>query len=240
MIERMIQLENVSKVYRKAGGVEVHALRPANLSIKPGEFVAIMGPSGSGKSTLMNILGLLDRGDQGIYHLAGQEVDSLSADELAGIRNERIGFVFQTFHLLPRTTAVENVELPLMYSKSGDTRTKALAALERVGLADRADHFASELSGGEQQRVAIARALVNDPDLLLADEPTGNLDSVSGKEILDIFEELHQQGKTIVLITHEESIAARAQRILRIVDGRIESDVSSGSEPQTFSKESQV
>ncbi len=220
----MIELANSSRKYSKSGGGGVQALRSANLSIAPGEFVAIMGPSGSGKSTLMNILGLLDRADTGTYRLAGREVGQLSVDELAEVRNQCIGFVFQSFHLLPRTTALENVELPLVYAKGGRIHRKAEEALERVGLQDRSSHFPSELSGGQQQRVAIARALVNDPDVILADEPTGNLDSASSDEIMAIFNDLNQQGKTVVLITHEPDIAEYAGRIIRIVDGEIISD----------------
>jgi putative ABC transport system ATP-binding protein len=226
----VIELKGTSKTYRKAGAVTVHALSATTLKIEPGEFVAIIGPSGSGKSTLMNILGLLDRSDTGSYRLGTLEVSELSVDALARIRNERIGFVFQSFHLLPRTTAVENVELPLIYARSGAPRAKAEAALKRVGLEDRALHFPSELSGGQQQRVAIARALVNDPDVLLADEPTGNLDTASGEEVMEIFTELNRQGTTVILITHEADIAARADRVLRIVDGKIISDERSTKE----------
>ncbi len=225
----MIHLDKITKSYCKDGGVPVHALRAATVSIEPGEFVAIMGPSGSGKSTLMNILGLLDRSDSGSYQLASVAVDGLSVDELARLRNEHIGFVFQSFHLLPRTTALENVELPLLYAKGerakgGSPREKAERSLERVGLKDRATHYSSELSGGQQQRVAIARALVNDPELILADEPTGNLDAASSQDIMGLFAELNREGKTLVLITHEPEIAACAKRVLRIADGEIVSD----------------
>jgi len=218
-----IALEGVNKTYRK-GAEEVRALADVSLKVEAGEFLAVIGPSGSGKSTLMNILGLLDRPDTGSYELDGGNVDGFTQDDLARIRNEKIGFVFQTFHLLPRTTAIENVELPLIYSTRADITALGERALEAVGLKDRAKHLPSELSGGEQQRVAIARALVNDPEVILADEPTGNLDSRAGLEVMAIFQELNRQGKTIVLITHDEAIAAVASRVLEIVDGRIVSD----------------
>lgn len=220
---RMIELKQVNKTYRK-GAEEVRALADLSLEVGTGEFVAVVGPSGSGKSTLMNVFGLLDRPDSGSYHLDEGKVDEFSTDELARLRNERIGFVFQTFHLMPRTTALENVELPLIYSSRSDISGLGAKALERVGLKDRAKHLPSELSGGEQQRVAIARALVNDPDLILADEPTGNLDSKAGLEVLAIFQELNRQGKTVVLITHDDAVAAMAKRVVEIVDGRIVSD----------------
>ncbi len=219
----MIKLEQVSKIYRK-DSVEVRALQDVSLKIDPGEFVAVIGPSGSGKSTLMNVIGLLDRPDSGTYHLDDGEVASLTSDELAQIRNAKIGFVFQTFHLLPRTTALENVELPLIYSSRGDISGLGAQALEKVGLKDRAKHLPSELSGGQQQRVAIARALVNEPELILADEPTGNLDTRSGLEILAIFQELNRAGKTVVLVTHDAGVAEMAHRIVEIVDGRIVGD----------------
>ena len=219
----MIELEQVNKTYRK-DSVEVNALCDVSLKIDAGEFVAIIGPSGSGKSTLMNVMGLLDRPDSGSYHLDGGEVASLTSDELAQIRNEKIGFVFQTFHLLPKTTALENVELPLIYSSRGDISGLGAQALERVGLKDRAQHLPSELSGGQQQRVAIARALVNDPEMILADEPTGNLDTRSGLEILAIFQELNRAGKIVVLVTHDAAVAEMAHRIVEIVDGRIVED----------------
>jgi len=218
-----IALEGVNKTYRK-GAEEVRALVDVSLTVESGEFLAVIGPSGSGKSTLMNILGLLDRPDTGSYELDGGNVDGFTQDDLARIRNEKIGFVFQTFHLLPRTSAVENVELPLIYSTRADITGLGERALEAVGLKDRAKHLPSELSGGQQQRVAIARALVNDPEVILADEPTGNLDSRAGLEVMAIFQELNRQGKTIVLITHDEAIAAVAGRVLEIVDGRIVSD----------------
>lgn len=220
----MIQLKNISKIYSKDSGQEVTALDRANLTIEEGEFVAVIGASGSGKSTMMNILGMLDRPTSGEYYLENREVHSLTDDELAAIRNKKIGFVFQKFHLLPKTTAVENVELPLIYSDRKDIRKPALHALERVGLSNRSKHRTNELSGGQQQRVAIARALVNEPELILADEPTGNLDSRSGLEVVDIFQELNRSGKTIVLITHSNEVARHSNRIIRIHDGKITED----------------
>ena len=216
----MIELQEVSRVYRK-DGAEIRALDGVSLAIGQGEFVAVMGPSGSGKSTLMNILGLLDTGDAGTYRLEGSDVRELSADRRAQIRNERIGFVFQAFHLLPRTTASENVELPLVYSERHSSNGLAAKALARVGLTDRANHLPNELSGGQQQRVAIARALVQEPGLLLADEPTGNLDSASGGEILEIFRTLNRSGTTVVVITHDPGVASHAGRVITMRDGRI-------------------
>ncbi len=211
----------------QVGAEVVHALRGVDLQIRRNEFVAVMGPSGSGKSTLMNLLGCLDTPTSGEYWLNGQKVSELDDDELARIRNKEIGFVFQTFNLLPRATALHNVELPLIYAgiPSKQRRQMAAAALERVGLADRMHHKPNELSGGQRQRVAIARALVNNPSILLADEPTGNLDSQTSAEIMEVFEELHRQGQTIVLITHERDIAAHAKRQIHLLDGRIERDV---------------
>jgi putative ABC transport system ATP-binding protein len=216
---------DISKVY-KMGDIEVPALRAVNLEMEEGEFVAIMGPSGSGKSTLMNLIGCLDTPTQGKYWLDSREVSLLSDDELADIRNMKIGFVFQGFNLLPRLTALENVELPLIYRGVGsrERREKAMEALARVGLENRMNHKPSELSGGQQQRVAIARALAGNPPLILADEPTGNLDSASGKEVLATLGELNRQGHSIVLITHDPDIAAQAARIVRIQDGIIVSD----------------
>jgi putative ABC transport system ATP-binding protein len=221
----MIELQDIHRVYRK-GVEQVRALDGVSLTIGRGEFVAIMGPSGSGKSTLMNIVGLLDRPDSGSYHLEGKDVGALSPDALATLRNERIGFVFQAFHLLAKTSAVENVELPLVYSERQRTRGMGMRALERVGLAERASHSPNELSGGQQQRVAIARALVLEPDLILADEPTGNLDSRASGEIMEIFRQLHESGTTIVVITHNEEVARHAGRIVAIVDGRIQAPVA--------------
>ena len=221
----MIELRDVRKHYRK-GAHEVRALDGVSLDVRAGEFVAVVGPSGSGKSTLMHVLGLLDRPDAGEYRLLGESVAALGRDEVARVRNERIGFVFQSFHLMPRTTAVENVELPLVYSRRRDVRGLGLRALERVGLADRATHRPGELSGGQQQRVAIARALVQEPDLLLADEPTGNLDAAAGAGILDLFRELNASGTTVVVITHDDDVAQRADRTITIRDGRITADVA--------------
>ena len=186
-----------------------------------GEYVAIVGPSGSGKSTLMNILGLLDRADSGEYSIDGQSVSGLSASALARMRNAKIGFVFQQFHLLPRTNAVENVEIPLIYSNADNPQERAIAALKRVGLGERLKHYPEELSGGQQQRVAIARALVTNPELILADEPTGNLDKASGEDLMGLFEELSADGRTIIVITHHEKLAERAKRVVRIDDGRL-------------------
>ena len=208
------------------GDTEVHALRGVGLTIDRGEYVAIMGPSGSGKSTLMNILGCLDTPSGGSYSLAGEVVSELSDAELAATRNKRIGFVFQTFNLLARYTALGNVELPLVYAgvTRAERRARAEAALTRVDLADRMDHKPNELSGGQRQRVAIARAIVNDPDILLADEPTGNLDTKVGEEIMRIFEEFHGQGRTVILVTHEQQVAEHARRLVRVVDGEIVED----------------
>jgi len=220
----MVQLQKITKIYRKNETVEVKAVQDVSLEIARGEFVAVMGPSGSGKSTLMNIIGCLDRPTDGEYLLDGVKVSELGDDELARIRNSKIGFVFQQFHLLPRTNALENVELPLLYSERSDITRLARQALEIVGLADRIHHYPSELSGGEQQRVAIARALVNNPEILLADEPTGNLDSRSGLEVISVFQRLNVQGITIVLVTHAQEIAEHARRIIRVKDGKIIGD----------------
>ncbi|SDT58118.1 ABC transporter ATP-binding protein [Jiangella sp. DSM 45060] len=229
MSDVVLRLDAVRKWYQ-TGTLHVDALRGIDLGIGEGEYVAIMGPSGSGKSTLMHILGCLDTPSSGSYRLVGVDVGELSEEELAEVRNRLIGFVFQQFNLLAHLTALRNVELPLAYAgvPGDERRRRALAALDRVGLADRVDHRPSELSGGQQQRVAIARALVTDPALILADEPTGNLDSSSTREVLALFDELHDQGRTIVLITHEEEVAAEAQRVLRIHDGELRAAAAVG------------
>jgi len=220
----MIELENVTKIYRM-GSVEVAALRGASLSIRQGEMVAIMGPSGSGKSTLMNIIGCLDVPTSGRYFLEEEDVGRLGDDRLAEIRNRKIGFVFQTYNLLPRISALANVELPLLYGNGRDRRRRSLEALEKVGLGHRAKHRPAELSGGEQQRVGIARALVKDPSLLLADEPTGNLDSRSSQEIVAILQKLNREaGIAVVLVTHEPDIAAATRRVISVRDGEVVSD----------------
>ena len=223
----IISVKEVTKHYA-LGTQTVEALRGVTFDIKKGEFIAIMGPSGSGKSTLMNIIGCLDIPTHGTYLLNNQEVSSLDDDALAGIRNKEIGFVFQNFHLLARNSALDNVMLPLKYAgiEKADQITRAKAALSEVGLEDRMDHQPSELSGGQQQRVAIARALVNNPSILFADEPTGNLDSQTGHDVMQLFHNLHDQGQTIILITHENEVAAEAQRIIFIKDGLIESDTT--------------
>ena len=222
----LIETRDLWKTY-VMGEEEIHALRGVSIQIERGEYVAIMGPSGSGKSTLMNLIGCLDTPSQGSYLLNDKEVASMNDDELAQIRNEEIGFVFQTFNLLPRATALHNVELPLIYAGVSGTarKDKAKLALEKVDLMARASHRPNELSGGQRQRVAIARALVNDPSILLADEPTGNLDSKTGNEIMSVFDRLHGSGNTIVLVTHEADIAAYAHRVIHIRDGQVEKDV---------------
>jgi len=225
--EPLIRTEGLVRRYRM-GRETVEALRSVDLVIQRGEYAAITGPSGSGKSTLMNILGCLDTPDAGSYWLNGQRVSAMRDNQLAHVRNREIGFVFQSFALLPRATALQNVELPLLYAhvQRRDRARRAGEALARVGLADRARHRPAELSGGQRQRVAIARALVTNPSLLLADEPTGNLDTTTGEEILTLFDELHRAGNTVVVVTHEAEVAARAQRILRVLDGRIVADTT--------------
>jgi len=220
----IIQAKNIAKIYNQGQNNEVLAVRDVSLEIKKGEFVCIMGASGSGKSTLMNILGCLDKPSSGTIVLDGVEVSGLDDEELARIRNRKLGFVFQMFNLLPRTTALENTELPLIYSDRSNITKLAREALEAVGLGERLHHFPSELSGGEQQRVAIARALVNSPEIIFADEPTGNLDTRSSYEIISLFQKLNEQGKTVVLVTHEQDIAEHTQRIIKISDGKIAAD----------------
>ncbi|MBP8819796.1 MAG: ABC transporter ATP-binding protein [Syntrophomonadaceae bacterium] len=221
----MIKMEQINKVYRPHSN-PVHALRDVSLHIEMGDFVAVMGPSGSGKSTLMNVMGCLDTPSSGSYWLGGVEVSSMNSDQLATVRNRKIGFVFQNYNLLPRMTALRNVELPMLYAgvDKEERKTRALDCIGRVGMLDRIDHRPSELSGGQCQRIAIARALVNNPDIILADEPTGNLDSVTSMEIMNIFRSLHQEHTTIVLVTHEEDIAAFARRVLHFRDGKLIND----------------
>jgi putative ABC transport system ATP-binding protein len=232
----MIELERISKTYTTATGGSVRALSDVDLRIDRGEFVAIVGSSGSGKSTLMNILGLLDRPSSGHYRFDGEDVAGSSVNDQARFRNKKVGFVFQAFHLLPRTTALENVELPLLYSDRASIKGLGRRALEAVGLADRIDHTPSELSGGQQQRVAIARALVNEPELLLADEPTGNLDAGSALDIMAILQSLNRAGRTIILVTHDASMAAYCRRIARLEGGRIVGD-DRVTEPDTVLQE---
>ena len=220
--QHLIEMHELTRVYQ-LGPQEIYALRGVDLIVEQGEYVAIMGPSGSGKSTLMNIIGCLDRPSAGKYILDGTPVESMDDDELAAVRNKKIGFVFQTFNLLARTTALQNVELPLVYAKIPRLERRELAegALAAVGLQDRMNHQPNELSGGQRQRVAIARALVNKPSLLLADEPTGNLDSQTGREILDLFRDLHSRGNSIIMVTHEDDVAREAKRVIHIRDGKI-------------------
>ncbi len=228
----LISLRGVTRIYRM--GVErIHALDGVDLDVKPNEYLAVMGPSGSGKSTLMNLLGCLDRPSSGTYDLDGRRTTDLGAAALARVRNERIGFVFQSFELLPRQTALRNVELPLIYAERGwwGSRERARRALERVGLGDRLRHRPNQLSGGQKQRVAIARALVNNPAILLADEPTGNLDSATSNEILDVFDQLHAEGQTIIIVTHEAAVAARVHRVVHMMDGKIHLDLPRAEDP---------
>jgi putative ABC transport system ATP-binding protein len=222
----VIELKDIVKTYEMGGVEEVHALQSVNVSIAKNEYVAIMGPSGSGKSTLMNIIGCLDTPTSGLYQFNGVNVSEMNDNELAKVRNKEIGFVFQTFNLLPRSDALHNVELPLIYGGIGATERKrrAMETLQHVGLGDRVHHKPNELSGGQRQRVAVARALVTRPSIILADEPTGNLDSKTGEEIMALFQELHDQGNTIILVTHEADIAEHAHRVVRLRDGKVETD----------------
>ncbi len=222
----LIQVRDLYKIYQM-GTTEVRALYGVSMDIAANEYLSIMGPSGSGKSTLMNLLGCLDTPSSGEFYLDGISVAEMNEDELANVRNRKIGFVFQTFNLLPKSSALRNVELPLIYNgsiRASDRQSMAQSALERVGLGDRMDHKPNELSGGQRQRVAVARALVNNPAIILADEPTGNLDSRTGEEIMALFDDLHHQGNTIIVVTHEEDIARHAQRIVRLLDGKIAED----------------
>jgi putative ABC transport system ATP-binding protein len=229
---RLIEIRDIRKIY-VMGTTEVHALAGVSVEIRPGEYVAVMGPSGSGKSTLMNVIGCLDTPTSGSYKLRGTEIREREDDELARIRNQEIGFIFQTFNLLPRADALHNVELPLIYAgrPARERRERAKAMLDLVGLGDRMHHRPNELSGGQRQRVAIGRALVNNPSIVLADEPTGNLDSKTGTEIMALLHEIHRRGNTVILVTHEEDVAAHAERIIRLRDGLIESDRSGAPRP---------
>ncbi len=224
-MQSLIQLRNVRKIY-PMGAEEVRALDGVSLDVYPNEYVAVMGPSGSGKSTLMNVIGCLDTPTEGTYHLRGHNVGEMEDDELAEIRNREVGFIFQTFNLLPKVNCLQNVELPLIYSgkRKGERTRMAEIALDKVGLSDRVRHKPNELSGGQRQRVAVARALVNNPSLVLADEPTGNLDTRTGEEIMVLFEELYRRGNALMVVTHEEHIARHARRVIRLIDGKIESD----------------
>lgn len=225
MSDNVIEIRNIIRDF-KLGQETVHVLKGIDLDIKRGEYVAIMGPSGSGKSTLMNLLGCLDTPTSGSYNLNGNDVSEMSDDELAEIRNTEIGFVFQTFNLLPRTTALENVALPMIYAGASkkQRQERATEVLNDVGLSDRMDHKPNQLSGGQRQRVAVGRALVNKPSIILADEPTGNLDSKTGMEIMGLFDDIHKAGNTVIMVTHEEEVAAHAHRIIRLLDGMVASD----------------
>ncbi|MFT5641242.1 MAG: putative ABC transport system ATP-binding protein [Cyclobacteriaceae bacterium] len=225
-MDLVIKIRNITRDF-PLGNEVVKVLKGIDLDIEKGEYVALMGPSGSGKSTLMNLLGCLDTPTSGSYFLSGKDVSNMSDDDLAEIRNKEIGFVFQTFNLLPRTTALENVALPMVYAgiSKGDRKTRAEEVLTEVGLADRMDHKPNQLSGGQRQRVAVGRALVNKPSIILADEPTGNLDSVTSLEILTLFDEIHKQGNTVIVVTHEEEVAEHAHRVIRLRDGMVESDI---------------
>ena len=229
--DKLIEIANLDKIY-DTGLVQVHALRDVSLQIRKGEYVAVMGQSGSGKSTLMNIIGCLDRLFTGLYALDGVDIASRSNRQLSVIRNSKIGFVFQSFNLIPRVTAVKNVEMPMVYArkKRGHRQQRACMLMEKVGLGDRLNHLPNELSGGQKQRVAIARALANDPPILLADEPTGNLDSTSSEEIMGLFTELNREGATVIVVTHEDEIASMTKRIIRFKDGRVVSDSNAGGD----------
>jgi len=237
----LIKVDNLTKIY-KMGDVEVHALRGISFSVEKQEFLSIMGQSGSGKSTLMDILGCLSKPTSGRYYLEDVDVSTMSDNQLAEVRNKKIGFVFQSFNLLPRTTAIHNVELPMIYSGIGrrERRRRSMAALEAVGLADRVHHKSNELSGGQIQRVAIARALVNEPSIIFADEPTGNLDTRSGEEVMSIFDRLNNEGNSIIMVTHEKNIAEHAQRIIYLKDGNIEKDEKVDHQQKTLNFQEQL
>jgi putative ABC transport system ATP-binding protein len=220
----MIEVTHLVKTYRRGDGTPVEALKDISFLIEPGEFVTVRGPSGSGKSSMLNIVGCLEQPTSGTYRLNGEELSGYSDKQLSQVRAWKIGFVFQSFHLMPRTTALENVEIPMIYGPGRVDRQRAIRALERVGLGERAHHYGTELSGGEQQRVAIARALINDPPLILADEPTGNLDSAAGAEVMGMLRQLHQEGRTVVLVTHDDAVAAYAEREILLKDGMLRSD----------------